>query len=188
MVVRWRKTQRPRRPADAPGYRRGGYRHSERDRRAGGHDAVFGESRPMVSGPAVGDLLRIDDAIAEIERKLKRFDDSARQNWQADRAMSLRCGQSWSDCARCATDIELAARKEVAASRPALVGAAPRAMGGYSLRAPGRSAPSGPKAVHPPARHSPAAGRRGVARGRGTPPRVNARIWRALTVQAGGDG
>ena len=60
--------------------------------------------------------------------------------------------------------LELAAARKKSRQSPLPVqAAAPRAMGGYSLQAPGPARNrAAQKQVHPPARYLPAAGRRGL--------------------------
>lgn len=109
----------------------------------------FGESvAAWVSGPAVGDLPRIDDAIAEIERKLKRLDDMRKASGTSGSSdePALRAELERLRQMRDVTLELAAARKEVAAVAPPGAGAAPRAIGRIFAPSAGAAAQSsGPK-------------------------------------------
>lgn len=92
----------------------------------------LGESvAAWVSGPAVGDLPRIDDEIAEIERKLKRLDDMRKASGTSGSGdePALRAELERLRQMRDVTLELAAARKKVAAVAPSCAGAAPRAIG-----------------------------------------------------------
>lgn len=109
----------------------------------------LGESvAAWVSGPAVGDLPRIDDAIAEIERKLKRLDDMRKASGTSGSSdePALRAELERLRQMRDVTLELAAARKEVAAVATPGAGAAPRAIGRIFAPSAGAAAQSsGPK-------------------------------------------
>ena len=109
----------------------------------------LGESAAAwVSGPAVGDLPRIDDAIAEIERKLKRLDDMRKASGTSGSSdePALRAELERLRQMRDVTLELAAAKKDAAAVAPPGAGAAPRAIGRIFAPSAGAAAQSsGPK-------------------------------------------
>lgn len=109
----------------------------------------LGESvAAWVSGPAVGDLPRIDDEIAEIERRLKRLDDMRKASGTSGSSdePALRAELERLRQMRDVTLALAAARNEVAAVAPPSAGAAPRAIGRiFAPSAGAATQSSGPK-------------------------------------------
>lgn len=108
----------------------------------------LGESvAAWINGPAVGDLVRIDDEIAKVERKLKRLDDMRKASGTSGSSdePALRAELERLRQMRDVTLELAAAKKEVAAVAPSGA-AAPRAIGRIFAPSAGAAAQSsGPK-------------------------------------------